>query len=420
MMSQAFYTGISGIKSNQIAIDALSDNLANLSTIGYRGYSTEFSSLFENMLSGSNFSSVDSSIGIGSKLQATVMSQQNGSLILAEKNTDLAIDGDGWFGIQGGGETLYTRAGNFTFDVNSDLVTADGGYYVLGTMGKNINGEVLTKKLDSVALGDIATQETLRFPKTLSYPAEPTTKASFYANLGVADEVRVVSASVVDPQSNKNQLKLTFTKATPQNTLGTLWDVVATTQSLDGTIIYDTQSGMVDFDARGALLSTTLTSINNNGASVAINLGTEFSGIISMDTLVTSGSSSANGTIGGELMGYEINRDAEVIATFTNGMQSSVGKIALFHFQNNQGLERISGSRFMESSNSGKPLFFKDENGQNILGANVSNFKLENSNVRIEVGLTELIILQRAFDANSKSISTSDQMMQKALNMDAK
>jgi len=101
-------------------------------------------------------------------------------------------------------------------------------------------------------------------------------------------------------------------------------------------------------------------------------------------------------------------------------MQSSVGKIAVYHFQNDQGLNRVNGSRFAESNNSGKPLFFKDANGQNIIGSDIANFKLEGSNVEMSTGLTDLIVLQRAYDANSKSITTADQMIQKALNMGAK
>lgn len=86
---------------------------------------------------------------------------------------------------------------------------------------------------------------------------------------------------------------------------------------------------------------------------------------------------------------------------------------------NDQGLERINGSRFRESSNSGKPTFFQDASGKNIIGTDITNFKLEGSNISMEYGLTELIILQRSYDASAKSITTADQMMQKALNMDA-
>jgi len=419
MMTQAFYTGISGLKTFSAGIDAVSDNLANTNTIGFRGYNAEFASMFEESLVTANAGIIDSTIGIGSTLKTTAMIQTNGSLLLSDKSTDLAIDGDGWFGVQGEGDPIYTRDGSFTFDANDDLVTIDG-YHVLGTMGNNISADdVLTSTLSEIALGDVSAQEKLRFPKSLTYPAEPTTNAKFLANVGVDPEVRTVGASVVDANSNKNHLRLEFTKDAVQNPPGSQWSVVATTQSLDGTIIYDRQTGSVEFDAAGALASHTLSTIDNNGTAVTMDLGSGYDGIVSINIPVVPGSSLANGTIGGELQGYAVNKNAEVIATFTNGMQSSVGKVALFHFQNDQGLERLSGSRFQESSNSGEPIFFTDETGQNIIGAEVVNFKLEGSNYGMTSGLTELIVYQRAYDANSKSITTADEMMQKALSMDA-
>ena len=419
MMTQAFYTGISGLKSNQQAIDVVSDNISNISTVGFRGYETEFSSMFENALNTSALSSsVDSGIGIGSRLNATSMMQAHGSLELSDKATDLAIHGDGWFGVQGLNAPVYTRDGNFTFDANHDLVTMDG-FHVLGTMGGNIQDDVLSAVLDEVPLGNVATREKLQFPKFLRYPSEPSTEADFIGNIGTGDEVRTIGAGVVDADNNKNHLKLTFTKAAVQTPPGTQWDVVATTETLDGTTIYDTQVGAASFDSSGALESTTLTTIDNNGTQVSINLGSGYDGVTSIANLAITSSSSVNGTQGGDLLGYDINKNAEVIATFSNGLQSSVGKIAIYHFQNDQGLNRLNGSRFEESLNSGEPLFFKNEKGENILGTDVLNFKLEGSNVQMSYGLTELIILQRSFDANSKSVTTADQMMQKALSMDA-
>ena len=416
-MTQAFYTGISGIRSGQTAIDVTADNLANISTVGYRGYNVEFASLFGDMINTSDgTTSVNSNVGIGTRVQATSANLNEGSLMITDRSTDLAIYGDGWFGIQAQGEPLYTRAGSFGFDENNDLVTAEG-FYVLGTVGGNIEGEVLTGKIDEVVLGDVGKQEKLRFPKLLSYPAIPSTSANFYANLGVDDVVRTIGAAVIDAEGMKNELKLTFTKSPVQTPPGSQWDVVATTQSLDGETLYDTQTGTVAFDATGALVESTLTNIDNNGAVVAMNLGSAYTGVVSINAPISNGSSTADGTIGGDLLGYEINRNAEVIATFSNGEQSSVGKIALYHFQNDQGLTRIDGTTFQESSNSGRPIFYADENGQNILGAEVINFKLESSNVKIEVSLTELIVQQRVFDSNSKVITTADQMIQKALNM---
>ncbi len=418
MMTQAFYTGISGLKSHSYGIDVISDNLANVSTTGFRGSNYEFSSMFEEILNTtSGQTSVDSGVGVGSLLQSTSVMTAQGELLLSDRSTDLAILGDGWFGTQGANDIVYTRDGTFSFDANSDLVSLDG-YHVLGTMGGNIDDEMLTSTIDEVLLGDVATQEKLQFPKSLTYPPVATSEAKFMGNIGTEDEIRTMSAGVVDPESNINNLKLTFTKAEVQVSPQTQWNVVATVESLDGLTTYDTQEGIVRFNESGSLSSSTLSSIDNNGAIVEIDLGSGYDGIISTNNDITA-SSSANGIIGGELNGYEINTNGEVIATFSNGMQSGVGKVAIYHFQNDQGLERLNGSKFQESSNSGRPLFYQDETGQNIIGTQIVNYKLEASNVDMTYGMTELIILQRAFDANSKSITTADEMMQKALNMDA-
>lgn len=416
-MIQGFYSGISGIKSHQTAIDITSNNIANVSTTGYRQYNTEFASLFERSLNTTAASSsVTSSVGVGSRVNASSMDTSIGALKLSDRSTDLAIWGDGWFGIAGRGDTLYTRAGDFLFDENNDLVNPQG-YYVLGTMANNIvNGE-LVEVITNMPLANAGEQQNLRFPKDLIFPAVPTTSADFFANIGFEDVARTVSAGVVDADGIKNNLQLTFTKRPTQVAPGMQWDVLAQVKSLDGSQIYSSVDGEVNFDATGALISTNIASIDNRGTTIAMNLGTGYGGIVATNSTVSSGYSIANGSIAGELSGYEINRNAEVIATFTNGKQSSVGKIAVYHFQNNQGLERAGAASFRETSNSGEAFFYQDMDGNNILGAEVLNYQLENANVRLDSALTELIIYQRAFDANSKSITTADEMIQKAINM---
>lgn len=418
MMSQAFYTGINGIKAHQYGIDVISDNLANISTVGFRGYTAEFSSLFEEALvTSSGSSSVNSGVGIGTKLSTVTMDEDKGVFQLSDKSTDLAIIGDGWFGIQAEDKPLYTRDGSFLFDKNRDLVTNDG-YYVLGTMGDNVQNGILTEQLAQVELSDIGEQQKLRFPDELLFPVQPTTEVTFLGNLGVGNDARVISASIIDSQSNKNNLRLEFTKSSPQVEPGIQWDVTATVENLEGTEIYATDGGKVFFDERGALLSSTLDSIEFDGVNIDIDMGSEFSGVKSINDTI-SGSSSANGLQEGTLLGYDINKNGEIVATFTNGQQSAVGMVAVYHFQNDKGLERVNGARFMESQNSGEPIFFQDENGKNIIGTDITNFKLEGSNVRMEAGLTEIIVMQRSYDANSKSITTADEMLKKALEMDA-
>lgn len=528
MMTQGYYTGISGIKTYQTAIDITADNLANISTVGFRGSNAEFANLYEHS---KNTVHNRESVGIGSRVNATSSVQDAGSLILTDRSTDLALMDEGWFGIKGiNNESYFTRAGDFTFDVDNDLVTPDG-FYVLGTMAGNINGEALTQRVNTTPLGDVSTQTPLTFPKNLYFPAEPSTKARMIGNIGAIEkeeqedntisvkatsdniideteeleatqtffgtvksedlqegdkivatvngvdyesvvdangswsidiptqelqvdsrveivatvsddlgnpteirtehsarfgpselgevDIRSIGAGVVDAQGNKNHLKIEFTPVDTQVLPGSQWNAVATVQSLDGETIYDTQTSIVEFDADGSLKSHSFTTIDNNGTAVEIDLGNGYDGVVSLSNVDRTSSSITDGVIPGDLVGYEISQDAEVIATFTNGMQSSVGKIAVYHFQNDQGLERITGTRFKPSSNSGEPIFYQNAEGENIIGSSIANYRLENSNVRMEVGLTELIIYQRAYDANAKSITTADQMMQKALNMDA-
>ena len=427
-MIQAFYTGITGIQANTTGIDIISDNIANISTVGFKGNDYQFASTFEKYLNTDSANVVGSSIGTGVGLSSTPIVEAVGNMIPTDRSTDLAILGDGWFGMQTDGERIFTRDGSFTFDANTNLVSGDG-FHVLGTMGNNISADnILTATINTLKLGDADAQEILHFPKDLTFPPKPTQKVQFFGNIsGELDQIeignekpiRIMGASAIDPLNNKNNIQLKFSKSEVQVPPGIQWDVVAQALSLDGKTVFDTQTGVANFDSTGALISTTLKSIDNNGSEVEIDLGSNFNGIIAIANSQLTSSSISDGTIGGDLVGYDININGEVVATFTNGEQSSVGKIAIFHFQNNQGLSRVTGSRFQQTSNSGDAIFYKDAKGDNVVGTAIQNFTLEGSNVTMSYGLTELIILQRAYDANAKSITTADQMMQKALNMDA-
>jgi len=251
-MIQAFYTGISGLRTDQSAIDVTADNIANVSTVGFRGYQSEFASLYEKFKGWGNTSQNSNTIGVAVRLQATTIDLSQGSFSLSDRSTDMAIEGDGWFGVVIESGPVYTRDQAFTFDQNSDLVTVDG-YYVLGSMGGNIDFATNTLKeaLQEVPLKDVAEQEKLHFPNTLTYPPVPPTSAQYIGNLGVDDAVVTMGADVIEGQGDKNNLKLTFTKSVPQVAPGSQWDVVATTQTLNGDIIYDTKSGKAFFNGSG-------------------------------------------------------------------------------------------------------------------------------------------------------------------------
>ncbi len=419
-MNQAFFTGICGLQACQYGIDIISHNVSNINTPGFRGSQIEFSSFFESDIYSDGLGTpTDNTVGVGVQVQATPMLQTNGTLIPTDVTTNLALEGDGWFGIATPEGTFYSRSGDFNFDGARSLVNTSG-YFALGTMGSNISNGILTSELDEVPLSSVDGQVPLKMPLELYYPVQPTTQAQFFGNLGAEDLPRLASAQLIDSEGSHNHLALNFTMSTPQPTSGTAWDITATVTSNDGSVLYDTQTGTAVFDEFGALVSSSIPNVNNNGSSVSIDLGSGYAGLIA-NSGSTAGelSSSSNGLEGGELVGYDINTNADIVATFTNGRQSAIGKVAVFHFQNDQGLERISGTLFRESSNSGEPIFYTDADGNPVLGAITRNAMLENSNIRTDVSLTELIVMQRSYDANAKSITTGDELIQKALQMDA-
>lgn len=433
-MTQGYYAGISGMQTNQYGLDVVSDNLANISTTGYKSSTTEFADLFSKTLSSTSANTPTANdIGLGVRLQATTTQFEQGALMPSDRFNDLALEGNGWFGVSSKNNNYYTRDGHFSFDttqkvsgdVNSStarLVTADG-MYVSGTMLSNftynaaVGGYVINSPAGTVALSSVDSQGILEFPTQLNYPTTPSTNATFVGNLGVTNDVRTISAEVISAANQRNNLKLTFIQSATQPAQGITWDVTATVSSNDGSILYDTKSGQAVFGISGELISTNLPSVNNDGTLVAIDLGSDYSGIISSDGIGISGSSSTDGTPGGTLTKYGINSDGVILADFSNGRQSAIGRVAVYHFQNDQGLNKNGGTYYSESSNSGNPTFWTDASGNVITGATVRSGTLESSNVRMEAGLTDMIIMQRAYQANSKTITTVDEMIQKALQM---
>ncbi len=466
-MNQAYYSGISGVLTHQYGLDVTADNLANVNTVGYKASTAEFADLFTKTLVSAGSGPTTNNVGIGSTLSKTTTIMQNGTLLDSERFNDLAIGGNGWFGVTKGDQQYFTRAGNFVFDeyqqvsgdVNSSmarLVTTDGKY-VMGTMLTNfsyngsfdygdnkINGVsgafVVNNATNEAELADINAQGKLELPTRLAYPVEPTTHAEFFGNIGREDLPRTISANAVSPNNDINRVKLVFNQhfeyteqldsagnvvldingdpiMVPLPWDGITWDVEASVTSNDSSIMYDLQHGTAIFSPSGGLESMSISSLNNDGQAVNIDLGTGFDGVYSIDGHNVSGSSRSNGVSGGVLKGYGINLNGVIVADFSNGRQTAIGRVAIYHFQNDQGLNRTGDTYFQKTGESGDPMFWRDANGNIITGATIYSHKLENSNVRLDVGLTDMIIMQRAYQANAKVITTGDELIQKALQM---
>lgn len=443
-MMQGFYASITGMQTNQYGLDVIADNLANVETVGFKSSSTEFADLFSKVISSNASTPTYDEIGYGTKLSATNFDFSQGTLMPTDNQYDLAIDGNGWFAVTGlNNQTYFTRDGQFHFDVvqaEDGVVTSSAsrlvdpsGMIVQGTMGNNFvfdpnydygdlksNGNagayVLTETVNDIAIGGTGSQGPMTFPSRLAYPAVPTTQANFSGNIGTEDATRTMSGYLTAANGEKNGIKLTFTKSEIQPETGIAWDVMAAVTSKDGSVLYDTQYGNATFDERGALINYTMPAIDNNGIAVTIDLGSGFSGITSNQNALSS-SFQADGLDQGLLQKYTVEANGLILAEFSNGRQSAIGKIPVFHFQNNQGLNREGGTYYVETSNSGQPKFWTDGDGKYIAGAYIRSGYLEASNVRTEVGMTDMIITQRAYQANSKIITVVDEMIQKALAM---
>ncbi len=498
-MNTSFYNGISGIKTNQFGIDVWSDNISNVNTIGYKNSNPEFSTIFSTTLDDAYSKPTMSDIGLGSRPGGTALDMQQGAFQNTDNVFDLAIGGDGWFGVQGtNNKTYYTRAGNFGIDSDGNLVD-DNGNYLLGTSGENIvpttlsdetlknfglyygnNGTTTTgtayaiTDIDDITLSSIDSQTKINLPDILYYPAVPTTNVSFSANLNpqiLTDDngeeipnIEHFSSTIISPDGNKDILDMTYTKRVPQPDTGSVWDgdIKILSYYEDYTVeqydpnktydpniynvdtdkgivtkiydpnsyeidtntnkvykIIDEQNAVLEFASSGELLNANMPTLNNGGTPLNIDVGSpnSFEGFVSSTNLDKSTVESHNGYVAGYLKDYAMDSRGNVIAEFDNGRTVPVAKVAVYHFQNDQGLEKTTSTLFSESANSGKPIFYTNENGETILGSQVYSNKLESSNVDLTTALTELIVMQKAFDASSKSITTSDEMIQNAINM---
>lgn len=238
----------------------------------------------------------------------------------------------------------------------------------------------------------------------------------------LSDNKKVFQTDVFSPNGTKNLLKLTISKKEPfDNPL--LWSIKAELFSPNGKLISST-NGEMKFSKNGALLSNSLGTLDNEGAGLSVNLGSPatapnggFDGIVLSANDSKKTSVSKNGYAQGFFEHYNVNDNGSIFAIFDNSKSIEVAKIPLFHFQNEQGLSSIGGTKFAQSPNSGEAFLYTNQKGEIIQGAMIKSRFLENSNVDLSEALTELIVLQKGFDASAKSITTSNEMLKTAIGL---
>ena len=441
-MNSSFYNGLAGMKTHQFGLDVWASNISNVNKIGFKTATPEFSTIFSQTMTNSPTTPVSNDIGIGSRASATNIQFQQGAITKTENPFDLALNGEGWFGIvTPNGEQLFTRAGLFNRDATGYLTDAEGNFLV-GTVANNVNeGVVKDNPVRDLDLGAPEAQSKILLQDDLIIPAVPTTEIDFKGSLNAKpiyklaqDNSRIeipntenFQSLLINPDGTTNKLVIDFIKVVPQAADKTTWKAKTTVVDSDNSVL-STKEGQLDFNDRGALVSSTLTSIDNNGQDIALNFGSiydpntpnsGFDGLFSYHSgeETFAKSITQNGKEGGHLTDYSVHDDGLIVAAFDNGDSIPIAKIALYHFRNNSGLEQSSPIYFKQTANSGTPTFFKDKDGHTLNTTLITSHALETANISMSTALTELIIMQKAFDASSKSITTSDQMIQNAINM---
>lgn len=217
--------------------------------------------------------------------------------------------------------------------------------------------------------------------------------------------------NIIEANGQKDTMSLTFTKQKVLN--GQIqWNGEISIKAPDSNVI-STQNFDLTFDENGQLLSPKSVNITDP-QNMTLNL--DLTSYAKSDT-GPSYSYSQNGIEEGYLNNYQISSNGNIEALFSNGQMSVLGQIPVYHFQNDQGLESVGGNLFRETDNSNKAILYTDQNGNYISGSSLSSNSLEASNVNFSQAMTELIVIQKAYSSAAKAVTTSDQMIQRAIDM---
>ncbi|MEV1288083.1 flagellar hook protein FlgE [Micromonospora sp. NPDC049679] len=390
-MLRSLFSSISGLRAHQQMMDVTGNNIANVNTAGFKSSQATFQDTLSQLVQAAgapgngNGGTNPAQVGLGVRLAGINTNFGQGAVQSTGRGTDLMIQGDGFFVVRSGNEQLYTRAGAFNFDTDGRLV-ASGGRVVQGWMATN--GVIDTN----------ATQTDIRLPLGATVPATKTTTVTVGGNLP-ADTASPTPISVsidgYDQQGNKVTVTTEFTKVS-----STEWSATVT----HGGATSPAQS--VIFAADGSTPAPN--SMVFNGITVDFAKLTSYAG----DKTVSVGSQ--NGSAAGSLQAYTISPDGTLVGVFSNGLKQSLGQLAMANFNNPPGLEKVGDSMYRTSVNSGvAQLGTAGTGGRGAL----QGLALEMSNVDLAQEFTNLIIAQRGFQANSRVITTSDELLQDLVNL---
>ncbi len=426
-MGIAMFTGVTGLQAHQQKLDVIAANIANVNTIGYRGGRVLFQDLFSQTLRGAaapqdNFGGTNpQQVGLGVTVASIDTDFSQGSLLTTGVSSDLAIQGSGFFVLSDNVSTGYTRDGSFTLNADGYLIEPGTGMRVQGYLA-NDQGEIDTDALPAA----------IRIPVGGIGISKPTATATFIGNLNPIEDPatpgKVVSRTieVIDSLGATRQVTVTFTKqTTPTNS----WAWEAT---YDGNVVGGGGAGdLVYFDTDGAYnatlsepgaaLSFTIPAadMNENGAQPDdLTVELDFDDVTQLANSDDLGSDitlqNQDGFPRGVLEQFLISEGGEITGIFSNGLSRAIATVALANFANVGGLMRQGDNLFVETTASGTAQVGPPESGGR---GSVSGGVLENSNVDLGSEFSNLIVTQRGFQANARTITAADTLLQETVNL---
>jgi len=426
------FSGVSGLRAHQTKMDVIGNNVANVNTVGFKSGRVTFQEIFSQTLRGA--SAPDSAtgrggtnpmqVGLGIDVGAVDTLTTNGSTQRTDNPTDLSIDGDGFF-ICGSSSDAYrfTRAGNFTIDRLGNLVTGSG-LYVYGWQALK-NGS--TTEFDTERPLEPINLYTDSYRNKRIIPAKATTRAQFSGNLDASmpivtgtpteEQMFTVPVTVYDSLGNDYKVNVRFWKtAADANGSTWQWEIPSSANSYNAT----SATGTIKFKADGTIDASSLptapvvftpdTSAGTGEFSVTI----DFSKLTSFAADNSVKPKDVDGYASGSLVSFSIGSDGVLTGLYDNGQQQSLGLIAIATFENAAGLQKVGDNMYVTTTNSGD--YKASKAGANGAGS-LNPGTLEMSNVDLSKEFTEMIITQRGFQANSRIITTSDEMLQELVSL---
>lgn len=414
-MMRSLFAGVSGLRNHQTRLDVIGNNIANVNTVAFKSSRVTFKEAFSQLLQGASRPPGDlggvNPIQIGSGMSIGSIDQlfTQGTPESTGQNTDLMINGDGFFVVSNGARRFYTRAGNFQLDADGRLIAANNGYVVQGLVADSSGTFSTSSRIDDVIL-----------PIGQKTPARATTEIGITGNLDAGAAIgttHAMGATVYDSTGAPHSLEITFTNTGPG-----AWDWAATCP--DATVTSGT--GSVTFNSNGSLATftypgggTALTLTPNGGGDpfdVELDAGVinDIDGLAGFTNPSNAVVSRQDGYPSGDLEHISVDSNGVITGFFTNGVSRALAQVALAKFNNPTGLLRQGDNMYAESANSGLAVlgFAGTSNTSTITpGA------LENSNVDLSQEFTSMIITQRGFQANARVITTSDEMLNELVNL---